>query len=274
MKKRISLIAVALMLILYSNVAFATTVNTDYEGMGDFELQTTILSPIAPIITDTVDINTGCDGGCCCCPDCAGDYEGNQIVTNNPFAASGHKTTVTDGCVVIEQYYYDEFNGYTTHTDYYTYFNGTGTAESYVYAVPGEGMSYQLANGTGSAFVSFDQVVFLNDVFDYGTSYGGGTWICSPGYAGLMNGYYLDNGEMHYDSELGLYCIPASESSLYTFLFAKSTDYFDLSSSFAMGPVEYYQNVGVEGSSDYGFVVEADPSEFDDIDFNFEMDLG
>ncbi len=269
MKKRISLIAVALMLILYSNVAFATTVNTDYEGMGDFELQTTILSPIAPIITDTVDINTGCDGGCCCCPDCAGDYEGNQIVTNNPFAASAHQTNVTDGCVVIEQYYYDVIDDQTIGTSYYTYFNGTGTAESYVYAVPGQGLSYQFANGTGSAFVSFDQVVFLNNVFDYGTSYGGGTWVCSPGYARLMNEYYF-NDKAYYNTELGLHCVPLDDSSLYAFLFAETTDSFGLSSEILFDSIEYYENIEAEGSSEYGTVVTSN----DDIDFDFEMELG
>ncbi|NIO44910.1 MAG: hypothetical protein GTN36_05155 [Candidatus Aenigmarchaeota archaeon] len=271
MKKRISLIAVSLMLILYSSLALATTVNTGYEGTGDFNLQTTIISPIAPSITDTVDINTGCDGGCCCCPDCAGDYEGNQILTNNPFAASVHETTVTDGCVVIEQYYYDEFNGYTTYTNYYTYFNGTGTAESYVFAIPGEGMSYQLANGTGSAFVSFSQAVFSDGEFDYATTYGGGTWLCGPGYAGLVNDYDFNTNPGYYSPELGLYCVPVDESSLYAFLFAEATDHFGLSSEIVLGSLEYYQDIGVEGSSEYGTVV---TSYGDDIDFDFEMELG
>ena len=270
MKIKISLTA-SIMLILYSTVVLATTVTTDYEGSGDLEIQTTIISPVAPIITDSADINTGCSGGCCCCPNCAGDYEGTQIVTNNPFSASVHKATVTDGCVVIEQTYNDNINGQNIQTDYYTYFNGTGTAESYVYAIPGHGMSYQLANGTGSAFVGFTQIVFLNGNFDYGTSYGGGVLLCNPGYAGMVNAYDFYSGKIYYDSQLGLYCYPVDDSSLYTFLFAQATDSFSLNSDLIMGSVEHIENVGAEGESEYGTVA---TSYNGNLTYDFGMELG
>lgn len=268
--RKISLVT-SLMIILFSNTVLATTVNTDYAGSGDLSIQTTIISPVVPIITDSANINTGCAGGCCCCPDCAGEYEGEQIVTNNPFSASGHEASVTNGCVEINQKYTDKIDGQTIETSYHTYMNGTGTAESYVYAIPGHGTSYQLANGTGSAFVGFTQLVFLDDEFDYGTSYGGGVWLCSPGYAGLLNRYDLYNGNIIYDSQLGLYCYPVDGSSLYAFLFAKTTDSFSLNSDFVMDSTEYAENIEAEGASEYGSVITSYNGSFN---YDFGMELG
>jgi len=269
MRKTISLITLCLMII--SSAVSATTVNTDYSGAGDFSIQTTIISPVTPTITDSATIHTGCAGGCCCCPDCSGSYDGNQIVTNNPFSASGHKANVVNGCVVIDQKYNDNVGNQNIQTDYYTYFNGTGYAESYVYAVPGQGMSYQLANGTGSSFVGFTQIVFLNNNFDYGTSYGGGVFLCEPGYAGLFNNYHLSGEKIFYNSQLGMYCQPTDDSSLYAFLFAKSTGSFNLSSDAKIGSVEHIENAGAEGESEYGTVIN---SNNDNIDFDFDMELG
>lgn len=259
-------------MVMSSSVAFATTVNTDYSGSGDFSIQTTIISPVAPTVIDTAEIHTGCAGGCCCCPDCSGTYDGNQLVTNNPFSASGHRTEVVNGCVVIDQKYNDNVGNQNIQTDYYTYFNGTGYAESYVYAVPGQGMSYQLSNGTGSAFVGFTQNVFSDDVFVYGTTYGAGVMICSPGYAGLSNSYYFSDGKIYYDAELGMYCQPASEeSNIYALLFSKSSNFFSLDSTLDMGDVQYDQNAGTTGVSDYGTVISSNNNE---TYFGFDMVLG
>jgi hypothetical protein len=262
----------SLMIILISSIAFATTVTTDYQGSGDFEIQTTIISPIVPIITDSAKIETGCSGGCCCCPECSGDYRGKQIMTNNPFSASSHDVNVTKGCVEINQNYVDYVDGQSIAMDYYTYFNGTGRAESFVNAVPGQGMSYQLSNGTGSAFVMLTQLVFLDDVFDYETTYGGGVLLCQPGYAGLWNQYQYLDGKIFYNTELGMYCQPASsQSTLYAFLFSKSTDAFGLNSTIDMNDVEYNQDIGSTGSAEYGTVVN---SKSGDIYFGFDMELG
>ncbi|MFH0928902.1 MAG: hypothetical protein V1818_00935 [Candidatus Aenigmatarchaeota archaeon] len=271
--KTISLTTI-LMIILFSTVAFATSVNTDYEGMGDFYMETTIISPVAPDITDTVDINTGCDGGCCCCPDCFGEYSGNQYMTNNPFSASVHTAEVTEGCVVIEQYYTDYIDGHTIESYYYTYFNGTGTAESYIYVVPGLAESYQLANGTGSSYVSFSQIAYIGTEFDFSTTYGGAVWLCAPGYAGLYNQYYYSGGQIYYNSEMGLYCSPTDGSSMDNFLFASATDHFSLNSQLEIGDIESTQNVGVgEGEAEYGFTA-IFYDMFDDLYFGFEMELG
>lgn len=269
--KKISL-SISIMIVLFSNIVFATTVSTNYEGSGDFEIQTTIISPIVPIITDSAKIETGCSGGCCCCPECSGDYEGKQVMTNNPFSAATHDINVTNGCLEINQNYVDHVNGQSIVADYYTYFNGTGRAESYVYVVPGQGMSYQLSNGTGSAFVSLTQSVFLDNVFDYGTTYGGGVMLCQPGYAGLWNQYQYSDGKIYYNSELGMYCQPASsQSTLYAFLFSKSTDAFGLNSTIDMNDVEYSQDIGSTGPAEYGTVVN---SKSGDIYFGFDMELG
>jgi hypothetical protein len=267
--KTISLTAI-LMIMLFSSVAFATTVYTDYEGSGDLQLKTTITSPILPSVTDSSEIHTGCSGDCCCYPELDGGYFGSQVVTNNPFTASGHIATVTDGCVVIEQYYTDYLGDQTIYTSYYTYFNGTGTAESYVYVVPGEAMSYQLANGTGTSFVSFSQIAFLDDEFDYGTNYGGEVWVCAPGYAELMNYYYYSGGQIYYNTQLELYCQPVSQANLNSFLFAQGTDHFVLNSDAYGDFWKTSQNINVEGSSDYGFTTISN----DDFDFDFEMELG
>jgi len=267
--KTISLTAI-LMILLFNTVAFATTVYTDYQGSGDLQLQTTITSPVAPSVTDSSEIHTGCDGDCCCWPELVGDYFGSQIVTNNPFSASGHTATVTEGCVVIEQEYTDYLGDQTIHTSYYTYFNGTGTAESYVYVIPGEAMSYQLANGTGSSFVSFSQIAFLNGDFDYGTNYGGQVWVCSPGYTEMMNYYYFSGGQIFYNTQLGMYCHPVGEGSLNSFLFAQGTDHFSLNSIVAGDGWGMSQDINVEGSSDYGFTTDSN----DNFDFGFDMELG
>lgn len=271
MKKIISLVITGLMFVLFSSISFATTTYTDYAGAGEFSLQTTIHSSVAPSIRDTATIYTGCDGGCCCCPECDGEYEGTQILTNNPFSASSHQAAVTDGCIEIEQTYHDEFDNRETETDYYTYFNGTGTAESYVYASPGQGLSYQFANGTGSSYVSFSQIVYLDGVFDYGTTYGGGVWVCDPGYAGMVGDYGFYDPGIYYNSELDLYCYPVDGSGLSAFLFAETTDFFSLSSNLMLGSIEMNENIEAEGTSEYGFVA---TSYSDDIDFDFGMGLG
>jgi hypothetical protein len=180
---------------------------------------------------------------------------------------------VVNGCVVINQSYDDNIDGRNIQTSYYTYFNGTGYAESYVYVVPGNGMSYQLANGTGSAFVEFSQNVFSDDIFDYGTTYGGGVMICSPGYAGLMNQYQYSGGSIYYDPQLGMYCESVSpDSSLYAFLFSKSTNYFNLGSDMLMNNnIEQTQNVSASGTSDYGTLIS---SKSGNISFDFDMILG
>lgn len=267
--KTISLTAI-LMTLLFSSVAFATTVYTDYEGSGDLELQTTITSPIMPSITDTSTIHTGCDGDCCCIPELVGGYSGSQIVTNNPFSASEHVVSVIDGCVIIEQYYTDYIGDQTIYTSYFTYFNGTGTAESYVYVLPGEAFSYQLANGTGSSYVSFNQIVLLDEEFDYGTYYGGEVWVCTPGYTGLMNYYYFSGGQIYYNTQLEMYCQPVSEANMQTFLFAQGTDHFALNGIASGSGWTMSQDINVEGSADYGFTTQSN----DDFNFDFEMELG
>jgi hypothetical protein len=192
-------------------------------------------------------------------------------VTNEPNSASGHEVTVTEGCVVIEQTYEDEFNGYKTENLYYTYFNGTGTAESYVTAVPGMAESIQLSNGTGSAYAAFSQIVYSDDTFDYSVLYGGGTWYCAPGYVGLFNAYNFYTSPGYYNPELGLYCIPVYEDySVYAFLNAESTDEMDVSAFAQMDSVEWYQDVEAEGESQYDIVI----SSYDDLDFDLEMLLG
>jgi hypothetical protein len=271
MNDEISLVITSLMFTLFLSTVLATTITTDYAGNGDLYLETTIHSIVKPDITDSGEIHTGCEGGCCCCPDCYGEYEGTQVVTNDPFSASGHQTTVVDGCVVIEQKYDDEFNSYKTETSYYTYFNGTGTAESYVYAVPGIGMSYQLSNGTGSTYASFSQIVYLDDTFDYAILYGGGTWLCTPGYVGLFNAYDFYTNPGYYNPELGLYCVPIDETSnVYAFLHTKTTDSMDLDAYIKSGWIEWYQDIEVEGSSQYDVIVTSS----NDLDFDFETVLG
>ena len=260
-----------LMFMLLNSMVLATTVYTDYAGSGDFSIETTIESIVKPDITDSSQINTGCDGGCCCCPDCAGDYEGTQIVTNDPFSASSHETTVTEGCVVIEQTYDDEFNGYSAETKYYTYFNGTGTAKSIVYALPGYGLSEQFSNGTGSTYASFSQIVYLDDTFDYETLYGGGTWYCESGYVGIYNEYDFYANPGYYNPKIGLYCVPVDENSnVYGFLHAKATDLMDVDTYVKIGSAELFEHGEVEGTAQYDIIATSN----DDLDFDFEMVLG
>jgi hypothetical protein len=270
--KTISLTAI-LMIMLFSSVAFATTVYTDYDGMGDLEMTTTLISSISPDITDSVTIHTGCAGAtcpCCCYPNIFGGYSGTQVVSNNPFVASGHSADVTDGCVEINQYYVDYLGDQTIYTSYFTYFNGTGTAESYVYVVPGEAMSYQLANGTGTSYVSFTQIAYIGTEFDFSTTYGGTVWVCAPGSAGLMNYYYYSGGQIYYNTQLGLYCQPVGQGNLQSFLFAQGTDHFGLSGMVSGNGWGMSQDINVEGSSDYGFSTQSNY----DFDFDFEMELG
>jgi hypothetical protein len=267
-KKRINFIIAILMFLLFINVALATDVTTNYSGKGDFNLQTNIQSEVTPFIDDSATIHTGCNGGCCCCPNCDGSYNGFQFVTNNPFSISVDEANVNNGCVALQQNIHDNFDNHTADTNYYTYLDGSGTATSYIYATPGQGSSYQLANGTGSAFVSFGQSVFLNDNFDYETTYGGGTLICIPGYVGMVNEYDFYNGSSYYNSQLGLYCYPA-DGSLYAFLFAKTTDLFSLNKNVTIDSVKSRENIEAEGSSDYKTFVNST----DNFLFGFKMEL-
>ena len=259
------------MFILSVSLVLATTAYTEYAGSGDLYLKTNIQSPIAPSITDSVTIHTGCDGGCCCCPDCAGEYEGTQIVTNDPFSPSGHQSSVVDGCIQIEQTYYDEFDNRKTETLYYTYFDGNGTAESYVYAVPGQGMSYQFADGNGSSYVSFSQMVYLDENFDYETNYGAAAWVCGPGYVWMINGYDFYNNPGYYNPEIDLYCYPVNESSSLTgFLHAKTTDSMNVNTFVGSGSIEYYQDIENLGTAQYDIVA----TSYGDLVFVFEETLG
>ena len=256
---------------LLASVAFATSAYTEYSGSGDFRLQTNIQSAITPTIFDSATIHTGCDGGCCCCPECSGDYNGFQFLTNNPISIAIDEANVNKGCVQLEQTIYDDFNTREAETSYYTYLDGTGTAMSYIYAEPGQGYSFQLANGTGSAFVSFSQMVFLDNNFDYVTTYGGGVWICDSGYAGMINSYDVLNHKSYYNPELGLYCYPLDESNkLYAFLFAKTTDYFNLSSDISVDSIRLLQSIEAEGASEYETVANSNGN----FSFDFDMVLG
>ena len=265
------LIMTGLMFVLLSSIAFATSAYTEYSGSGDFQLQTNIQSEVTPTIYDSATIHTGCNGGCCCCPGCSGEYEGIQVVTNNPFSIAIDNADVTNGCVVLEQTIYDKFDDRNAETRYYTYLDGTGTATSYIYATPGQGYSYQLSNGTGSTFASFSQIVFLNDNFDYETTYGGGTWVCGPGYTGMVNAYDFYNHKGYYNPQLGLYCYPINEdSSLYAFLFAETTDYFGLDANFTIDSSKVQHDVEAEGASEYGTVA----TSYKNLSFDFDMRLG
>ena len=248
----------------------ATDVHTDYSGKGDFQLQTNIQSEVTPTIYDSATIHTGCNGGCCCCPECSGSYEGLQFLANNPFSIAVDNANITNGCAALEQTIYDNLDNRSVKTKYYTYLDGSGNVVSYIYAKPGQGSSYQLSNGTGSAFIDFSQNVFTNGNFDYGTTYGGGVWVCGPGYAGMVSSYDVLNHNSYYDPELGLYCHPLDGSSLYAFLFAKTTDSFNLNNTVIIGSTESHENIESQGNSDYGTVATSHGS----LTFNFNMVLG
>ena len=268
-----TIILTVIMSLLFSSVALATTVQTDYNGMGDLEMTTTLISPVGPDITDSVEIHTGCAGaccGCCCYPDVFGQYDGAQVVSNNPFVASGHIAEVEDGCVEINQYYTDVIGEQTIYTTYYTYFKGTGTAQSFVYVVPGAASSHQSTNGTGDSFVSFSQIAFIGDDLDFATNYGGQVWACSPGSVELMGQYYYSGGQIYYNNQLGLYCKPLGDRDMYAFLYAEGTDHFGLCGTAGNDDWGFGQDINIEGSSDYGFSVNSNY----DFDFNFEMELG
>jgi len=267
---KIRLKITGLMFLLLVNIVLATDVLTDYSGKGDFELQTNIQSEITPTIYDSATIHTGCNGGCCCCPECSGSYEGFQFLTNNPFSIAIDNANITNGCAALEQTIYDSFDNRNVETKYYTYLDGSGNVMSYIYAKPGQGSSYQLSNGTGSAFVDFSQSVFTDGIFDYGTTYGGGVWVCGPGYAGMVSSYDVLNHNSYYDPELGLYCHPLDGSSLYAFLFAKTTDFFNLNNTVIIGSTELRQHIESQGSSDYGI----ESTSHDNLTFNFNMVLG
>jgi len=272
MKIRISLVTISLMFILFSSLVLATTVNTDYSGSGDFELTTKIESEVTPTITDRAEIHTGCEGVCCCCcqPDLSGEYYGYQIVMNNPYTASADEATVTYGCIELEQTIDDEYNGRRSETIYYTFFEGSGYATSFTYALDGQGLSYQLANGTGSSYISFTQVVYLDENFDYATSYGGAAWVCDPGWAGMVSEYSFG----HYNADLGLYCYSVDETShLNGFLHAQSTDSMDVLTKVKMGPSELIEHAGVEGAAQYDIVATAYNDFMSDFDFDLEMEL-
>jgi hypothetical protein len=267
--KTISLTSI-LMILLFSTVAFATTVHTEYEGSGDLEMTTILTSEVTPDIMDSVDITTGCDGGCCCLPDLSGSYRGTQVVSNDPTVLNGHTATTDEGCIEIRQTVYDELNGQKIYTDLYTYLEGEGTAESVFYVMRGKLMSFQLANGTGNSFVSFHQIVLLDDEFDYGFKYGGGVWMCSPGYAALNSGYNFYINPTYYFADLGLYCQHVDDSNIYAFLFAQTTDNFGLSSELEMDSIVMKDNIVAEGASSYGFTA----TTYDSLDYDFEMQLG
>ena len=270
MKIRISLVTTGLMFILFSSIVLATTVNTDYFGVGDFQLTTEIQSAVTPSINDRAEIHTGCDGGCCCCPECVGEYYGYQIVSNNPFSYSVDEANVIGGCIELEQTIDDEYDNQRAEIRYYTYFDGDGMATSYIYAKPGTGLGYQLANGTGTSYVSFSQVVYLDENFDYATTYGGAAWVCDPGWAGIASEYSFG----YYDADLGLYCYSLDENSrLNGFLHAQSTDHMDVLTKVEMGSAELIEHAGAEGAAQYDIVATAYDDFMSDFDFDLEMEL-
>ena len=262
MKKMFMMIA--LVSILITPFALASSAFTQFEGSGDLYIKTTIGGS-----TDTTEIHTGCEA-CCCCPGCEEDYEGYvgyQFLSTNPFI-SATETSVDDGCIDIVKNDIYERNGEVTYTETHTGFSGTGTASSFLFRDEDEGHSYQYANSDDYSFVFFHQGNIIDEEFDYYLSVGGVAEEAENTTA-EMNTHFLLNSPSIIVSDLKVECDPLG--TCYTTFLVDSTDVLTMNAYLQiLEDVEWYSFVDVNGDSYYIIFTESN----NQIDFGFVMEVG
>lgn len=221
MEMKLMIVSSGIMFVLLSSLALASSAYTEYAGSGDFSLTTTI-----DFVSTNTEIHTGCEGvsACCCCPDCAGSYGGQQYVSTDPKTMVDTATT-EDGCVEQHQTVVDESDSKTTYTSYDTVMNGTGSASTYYY----EGSAYQEAQGSGISYVSTTQYQETNGNYNYLTQTSGMS-MNDGTYAGLLS-YYDVSGFPNYQY-FEMYLLG---SNTYGWFYLNSTDLLNSNLLLLMG---------------------------------------
>jgi hypothetical protein len=270
MKLKITLIMISL--ILCSQIAFATDVFTEYSGSGDFLMTTVIISPIQPTVQDTIESHTACSGSCCeCCNDCygtePGGYDGWSFLTNEYYGFSLDQGNVENGCINLQQDIVEQNGDQTITTHYGTGVNGTGSAYSWISAIPFNAYGFQYAEGFGSTWAFFGQSSKTDDELDFETIFGGGTIDCNFGNVSMESEYKV-NSQADYNSILNALC--QDPGFAYAALHGKASEYLNSNVELKAKFMNWLMNVEVVGQSELNISAESN----ENLDFNFDMVLG
>jgi hypothetical protein len=270
MKLKIALIMISI--ILFSQIALATDVLTEYEGSGDLLMTTTIISPVQPTVQDTVGSHTACSGECCgCCNNCygtgLGGYDGWSYLTNEYYGFSVDQGSVENGCINLQQDIVEQNGDQTITTQYNTGVNGTGYAYSWLSAVPFNAYAYQYAEGFGSTWAFFGQSSKTDDELNFETIFGGGTIDCNFGNVSMESEYQI-NSQADYNSILKALC--QDPGFAYAALHGKASDYLNSNVELKTKFMNWLMNTEVIGQSELNISATSDNS----LDFSFDMVLG
>ncbi len=271
MKSNIALVMT--FIVLFSQVVLATDVTTDYSGSGDFHMDTIIISPVQPIVQDTIDSHTACHDGCCgCCNNnCFGDqpggYNGWSYLTNEYYGFSVDQGSVENGCINLQQDITEQNGDQTITTQYNTGVNGTGYAYSWLSAVPFNAYAYQYAEGFGSTWAFFGQSSKTDDELDFETIFGGGTIDCNFGNVSMESEYKM-NSQADYNSILKALC--QDPGFAYAALHGKASDYLNSNVQLKTKFMSWLMSTEVIGQSELNISATSDNS----LDFSFDMVLG
>lgn len=271
MKSKIALIMI--FLVLFSQIALATDVTTDYSGSGDLHIDTVIISSVQPTVYDTVDSHTACSGECCgCCNNncyggLPGGYDGWSFLSNEYGSFSEDRGSVTNGCINLQQGISEQNGNQIITTKYATGLNGTGYAYSWLSAIPFDDYAYQYAEGSGDTWAFFSQSSKTNDNFDFDTIFGGQTISCNFGNVSMQSEYQL-NSQANYNSIIDALC--QDPGFAYAALHDNASAYLNSNAQLKTKFLNWAMSTEVNGTGVLDINVEAN----DSLEFNFTGVLG
>ena len=165
-KMRIALFgtAIAAALFLFMSMAFAeccdcqvsdVTIQTTYEGSGQYCLQTTVPAGEGTYYSDSVAANSG-------------HYEGYQYVYSDGASASSYDYgESSSGSFMTQQKSYYSGEGHQTITAYTTCITGDGKLGAMVYVSGNKGYGFQGASSSGFVCVDFTMLDYTDDTPNY-----------------------------------------------------------------------------------------------------------
>ncbi len=132
-------IAIMIFLVM-AKASLATSVYTEYSGSGDLSMTSTVTSPVAPEIENTVSARTSEDGS----------YDGTMYHANDQTSLSVNNVTVSGGCALVSQKIVEQQTNGRTAATQYSAGAYDGRVQSWVSAVPLKHYNIQSAAGSES----------------------------------------------------------------------------------------------------------------------------
>jgi|GEM_PF-4813535 len=217
---------------------------TDYQGTGQYYVATSIMAETGTLFTDTASMD-------------ADSYSGSQYVTDIYECAVGiDEVEIENGELKLNQHVIDRYDNETTHTDYNTGLNGTGSANSFVFADAKTGWSQQYAESDDYAYTSFGQTNHVGDDFDYGIE--SGTASIGEGSV-YMENFYAPINSTDAWSFSGM-----NTSYGMIWFYVNATKSLNITADYWADSVTWAADMKSMGSSLFDVVVESD----EDMNFN------